>query len=229
MIVAEYTPAALPPGMATSMVGFQVAELSPVIPVAVTAGTAPVRSGGSFAVNSRGAHLCDRPGDVADRGCADRRARRRGEGGGDGARDPAGPAAALRASFTTTWPRAPLIEPPATVLARVPRLPASAGTVIAKAPPVSVNVAVVVSAAKAGAAKQSGSILFGTRTAIHEISPATWPGARSAAAQAWAARTAASSSISRSSRGRSIGSGEAVRLYTGKSRWPQPLSSLSSR
>ncbi len=49
MIVPELTPAALPPATATLIVGFQVAELSPVIPVAVTAGTAPVRSGGSFA------------------------------------------------------------------------------------------------------------------------------------------------------------------------------------
>lgn len=50
MIVAEYTPAAMPPGTATLIVGFQVAELSPEIPVAVTAGAAPVRSAGSLAV-----------------------------------------------------------------------------------------------------------------------------------------------------------------------------------
>ena len=40
----------MPPGTATLIVGFQVAELSPVIPVAVTAGTTPVRSAGLFAV-----------------------------------------------------------------------------------------------------------------------------------------------------------------------------------
>jgi hypothetical protein len=40
----------MPPGTVTSMVGFQVAELSPVMPVAVTAGTTPVRSAGSLAV-----------------------------------------------------------------------------------------------------------------------------------------------------------------------------------
>ena len=50
VIVAEYTPEAMPPGTVTVMVGFQVAELSPVIPVAVTTGLTPVRSVGSFAV-----------------------------------------------------------------------------------------------------------------------------------------------------------------------------------
>ena len=49
-MVAAYTLAAMPPGMAMLMVGFQVAELSPVMPVAVTAGTTPVRSVGSLAV-----------------------------------------------------------------------------------------------------------------------------------------------------------------------------------
>lgn len=53
------------------------------------------------------------------------------------------PAAALRASFTCTWPSEPLIVPPPTVLALVPRLPAAAGTLIDKAPPVTVTVAVV--------------------------------------------------------------------------------------
>ncbi len=50
VIVAVYTPAAMPPGTAMLMVGFQAAELSPVIPVAVTAGLAPVRLPGLFAV-----------------------------------------------------------------------------------------------------------------------------------------------------------------------------------
>jgi hypothetical protein len=40
----------MPPGTRTLMVGFQVAELSPVIAVAVTAGETPVRLPGSFAV-----------------------------------------------------------------------------------------------------------------------------------------------------------------------------------
>lgn len=42
--------AAMPPATNTWIVGFQVAELSPVIPVAVTAGETPVRLVGSFAV-----------------------------------------------------------------------------------------------------------------------------------------------------------------------------------
>jgi hypothetical protein len=37
-MVAEYTPAAMPPGTATSIVGFHMAELSPVIPAAVDCG-----------------------------------------------------------------------------------------------------------------------------------------------------------------------------------------------
>jgi hypothetical protein len=40
----------MPPGTSTLIVGFQVAELSPVMPVAVIAGATPVRFGGSFAV-----------------------------------------------------------------------------------------------------------------------------------------------------------------------------------
>lgn len=50
VIVAVYTAAAMPPGTAMLIVGFQAAELSPVIPVAVTAGLAPVRLPGLFAV-----------------------------------------------------------------------------------------------------------------------------------------------------------------------------------
>jgi hypothetical protein len=67
------------------------------------------------------------------------------------------PAAALRASETLTTPSAPLIVPPLTVLARVPRLPAETGTVIARVPPVIVNVAGVVSAAAAGRAVETAS------------------------------------------------------------------------
>ena len=62
------------------------------------------------------------------------------------------PAAALRPSLTCTTPRTPLMVPPPTVFCRVPRLTGDVGTVIAKAPPVMVNVAVVVPA-EAGAAK----------------------------------------------------------------------------
>ena len=50
VIVAVYVPAAMPPGMRTEIVGDHVAELSPVMALAVTAGETPVRSGGSFAV-----------------------------------------------------------------------------------------------------------------------------------------------------------------------------------
>lgn len=50
VIVAVYVPAAIPPGMSTVIVGLHVAELSPVIALAVTAGETPVRSGGSLAV-----------------------------------------------------------------------------------------------------------------------------------------------------------------------------------
>ena len=50
VIVAVYVPAAIPPGMRTEIVGDHVAELSPVMALAVTAGETPVRSGGSFAV-----------------------------------------------------------------------------------------------------------------------------------------------------------------------------------
>lgn len=50
VIVPLYTPAAVPPGTVTVMVGFQVAELSPVIPDAVTAAPTAVRSPGLFAV-----------------------------------------------------------------------------------------------------------------------------------------------------------------------------------
>lgn len=57
------------------------------------------------------------------------------------------PAAALRASLTWTWPSGPLMTPPATVLARLPRLPALAGMLIESAPPVTVTVAVVGAAA----------------------------------------------------------------------------------
>jgi hypothetical protein len=39
----------MPPGTVTVMVGFQVAELLPVIPVAVTAAATPVRFGGLLA------------------------------------------------------------------------------------------------------------------------------------------------------------------------------------
>jgi hypothetical protein len=53
------------------------------------------------------------------------------------------PAAALRASVTCTSPKRPLIVPPPTLFARVPRLPASAGTVIAREPPVTITVAVL--------------------------------------------------------------------------------------
>jgi hypothetical protein len=49
-MVAEYVPAAVPPGTATLMVGFQVAELSPVMPVAVTTGATPARLAGLLAV-----------------------------------------------------------------------------------------------------------------------------------------------------------------------------------
>jgi hypothetical protein len=45
-----YVPEAVPPGTATVSVGFHVAELSPVIPEAVTTGQTPVRSVGLFAV-----------------------------------------------------------------------------------------------------------------------------------------------------------------------------------
>ena len=56
------------------------------------------------------------------------------------------PAAALRASFTCTWPRGPLMVPPRTLFAMVPRLPALAGAVIDSAPPVTVTVADVAAA-----------------------------------------------------------------------------------
>jgi hypothetical protein len=49
-MVAKYTAAAIPPGTATLMVGFHVAELSPVIPVAVTTAPTAVRLVGSLAV-----------------------------------------------------------------------------------------------------------------------------------------------------------------------------------
>ena len=70
------------------------------------------------------------------------------------------PAAALRASFTCTWPRGPLMVPPPTVLVRVPRLPASAGTVIDRNPPCTVTVALLVPlvSAEAGATMPSVSI-----------------------------------------------------------------------
>jgi hypothetical protein len=67
------------------------------------------------------------------------------------------PAAALRASFTCTWPKGPLIVPPSTVLTIEPIFPALAGTVIDNAPPVTVTVAAV-SAAEAGPATASVSI-----------------------------------------------------------------------
>lgn len=45
------------------------------------------------------------------------------------------PAAALRASFTCTWPRVPLMVPPDTLFAMLPRLPAAAGALIVRVPP----------------------------------------------------------------------------------------------
>jgi hypothetical protein len=69
------------------------------------------------------------------------------------------PAAALRASSTCTCPREPLMVPPPTVFPRVPRLPASAGTVMDRNPPVTVTVAVVSpGAAEAGSAAPRVSI-----------------------------------------------------------------------
>ncbi len=65
------------------------------------------------------------------------------------------PAAALRASLTWTWPSWPLMVPPETMFARVPRLPAVAeGAVMESDPPVMVTVAVV-GAAVAGSANAS--------------------------------------------------------------------------
>ena len=49
VMIAVYTPAAVPPGTATLIVGVQVAELSPVIPLAVTAAATPVMLAGLFA------------------------------------------------------------------------------------------------------------------------------------------------------------------------------------
>jgi hypothetical protein len=62
------------------------------------------------------------------------------------------PAMALRASLTCTCPSGPLMTPAPTVLARVPRLPAVGGTLMESEPPVTVTVALVASAAEAGAA-----------------------------------------------------------------------------
>src|SRR5450755_1679198 len=69
------------------------------------------------------------------------------------------PAAALRASLTCTTPRGPLMVPPSTVSERVPRLPASLGTVIDRAPPVTVTVAALWPgpAAEAGRATPNAS------------------------------------------------------------------------
>jgi hypothetical protein len=63
------------------------------------------------------------------------------------------PAAALRASLTWTSPKGALMVQPLTLFARVPRLPAVVGALMAKTPPVIVTVAVVAAdAADAGTA-----------------------------------------------------------------------------
>ena len=78
------------------------------------------------------------------------------------------PAAALRPSLTCTTPRTPLTVPPPTVLARVPRLTGDVGTVIANAPAVMVNVAVV-GPAEAGAAKPRPSTPVAVASSRREI------------------------------------------------------------
>ena len=107
----------------------------------------------------RGAHLRDRARGVADGA----RGYGRSCGGVKAVEMPVAtqpePAAALRASLTCTSPNAPLTVPPRTVLALVPRFPASAGAVIDRPPPVRVIVAPVVSA-------EAGSVAAGmSRTA----------------------------------------------------------------
>src|SRR6186997_2467078 len=146
-------PAAMPPGTATWMVGVQVAELSRVIPVAVTTEDTPVRLLGSFAVYVAVPILAMDPAVYLTllAGMA-------GPAGGVNAVEitlatQPDPAAGLRASLTCTSPSGPLIVPPSTVLARLPRLPAVAGTVIASAPPVTVTVAVVGPVVSADAGK----------------------------------------------------------------------------
>ncbi len=158
----------MPPATATLMVGFQVAELSPVMPVAVTPAMAAVRSGGSFAVNVAVPTLVMGPatyptdaapivGPALGVKAVEMTLATQPE-----------PAAALRASLTWTWPRGPLMTPPATVLAMLPRLPALPGTVMASAPPVTVTVAVVGPAA-AGPAMPSVNMAATIATGIRRM------------------------------------------------------------
>ena len=62
------------------------------------------------------------------------------------------PAAALRASFTCTWPSEPLMVPPPTLLVRVPRLPAAGRHGDRQCSPLTVTVAVVTGRREAGSA-----------------------------------------------------------------------------
>jgi hypothetical protein len=139
------------------MVGIHVAELSPVIPVAVTAETTAVRLVGSFAVYVAVPTLTIGPAVYATALAAI-------AGPAGGVKAPAmtvviqpEPAAALRASFTETEPREPLMVPPITLLGLVPRA-AVVGTVMDSAPPVTTIVAVVMpESAEAGVARASRS------------------------------------------------------------------------